>query len=57
MSSCRDPLTPGQLRRTPLYDYHLSNQAKMVPFAGWSMPLSYGDVGQGMYPTTRVPSR
>lgn len=20
----------------------------MVPFAGWSMPLSYGDVGQGM---------
>ncbi|ORY33427.1 aminomethyltransferase mitochondrial precursor [Naematelia encephala] len=35
-----------EAKRTPLYDYHLSQGAKMVPFAGWSMPLSYGDVGQ-----------
>ncbi|WWC58411.1 glycine cleavage system T protein [Kwoniella dejecticola CBS 10117] len=32
--------------KTPLYDFHVQHKAKMVPFAGWSMPLSYGDVGQ-----------
>lgn len=36
----------AQLRRTGLYDFHLENGAKMVPFAGYSMPLSYADVGQ-----------
>ncbi|KII86106.1 hypothetical protein PLICRDRAFT_44573 [Plicaturopsis crispa FD-325 SS-3] len=35
-----------QLKRTGLYDFHVANGAKMVPFAGYSMPLSYGDVGQ-----------
>lgn len=35
------------MKRTPLYDFHVKNGGKMVPFAGWSMPLSYGDVGQG----------
>ncbi|WVQ85311.1 glycine cleavage system T protein [Cryptococcus sp. DSM 104549] len=35
-----------ELKKTPLYDFHVQNSAKMVPFAGWSMPLSYGDVGQ-----------
>ncbi|PBK64350.1 glycine cleavage system T protein [Armillaria solidipes] len=34
------------LRKTPLYDFHIQNGGKMVPFAGYSMPLSYGDVGQ-----------
>ncbi|KAF8336017.1 glycine cleavage system T protein [Amanita rubescens] len=34
------------LRRTGLYDFHVQNGAKMVPFAGYSMPLVYGDVGQ-----------
>lgn len=34
-----------QLRRTGLYDFHVENGAKMVPFAGYSMPLSYGNVG------------
>lgn len=29
------------LRRTPLYPNHLSLGAKMVPFAGWEMPVSY----------------
>ncbi|KAK0215133.1 hypothetical protein IW262DRAFT_264933 [Armillaria fumosa] len=33
------------LRKTPLYDFHVQNGGKMVPFAGYSMPLSYGDVG------------
>jgi hypothetical protein len=32
--------------RTGLYDFHRKHGAKMVPFAGYDMPLSYGDVGQ-----------
>lgn len=30
------------LQRTPLYDAHLAAGARMVPFAGWEMPLHYG---------------
>lgn len=29
-------------RRTALYDLHLAAKARMVSFAGWSMPLNYG---------------
>lgn len=29
------------LRRTPLHDHHVAADARMVDFAGWSMPLSY----------------
>ncbi|MFA6549106.1 MAG: glycine cleavage system aminomethyltransferase GcvT [Candidatus Margulisiibacteriota bacterium] len=29
------------LKRTPLYDTHLALNAKIVPFAGWEMPVSY----------------
>ena len=29
-------------KKTPLYDYHLKADAKMVDFAGWQMPLHYG---------------
>ncbi len=32
------------LRRTPLYDRHLSLGARMVPFAGWEMPVQYAGV-------------
>lgn len=32
------------LRRTPLFDKHLALGAKIVPFAGWEMPLSYKSV-------------
>ncbi|AGT10412.1 glycine cleavage system aminomethyltransferase GcvT [Paracoccus aminophilus] len=28
-------------RRTTLYDLHLARGAKMVPFAGWDMPVQY----------------
>ncbi|KAG8748251.1 Aminomethyltransferase, mitochondrial [Ceratobasidium sp. 414] len=38
--------TDAPLRRTGLYDFHVANGAKMVPFAGYSMPLQYGSVGQ-----------
>ncbi|NNN11772.1 MAG: glycine cleavage system aminomethyltransferase GcvT [Acidimicrobiaceae bacterium] len=30
-------------KRTPLYELHLELGAKMVPFGGWEMPLSYPD--------------
>ncbi len=29
------------LRRTPLYDLHVSLQARIVPFAGYEMPVQY----------------
>jgi len=32
------------LKRTPLYDYHLELGAKIVPFAGWEMPVRYSSV-------------
>lgn len=32
------------LRRTQLYDLHISGGAKMVPFAGYEMPLQYEDL-------------
>ena len=28
-----------ELERTPLYDLHLAHGAKMVPFAGYDMPV------------------
>ncbi len=31
------------LKRTPLYEAHLAAGAKMVPFAGYSMPVQYAD--------------
>ena len=32
-----------ETRRTPLYDFHLANGARMVPFAGWDRPVQYAD--------------
>ncbi len=31
----------AEFRRTTLYDLHLARGAKMVPFAGWEMPVQY----------------
>ena len=31
----------GPLKRTALYDLHIAKGAKMVPYAGWEMPLQY----------------
>ena len=31
----------SELRRTPLYNVHVASGAKMVPFAGWEMPIEY----------------
>lgn len=33
------------LRRTPLYDWHTKRGARLVPFAGWQMPLQYEGLG------------
>ncbi|MEA1997383.1 MAG: glycine cleavage system aminomethyltransferase GcvT [Gemmatimonadota bacterium] len=32
------------MKRTPLYKSHLEAGAKMVPFAGWEMPVSYSGI-------------
>jgi aminomethyltransferase len=32
---------PSVLRRTALYEHHRALGAKMVPFAGWEMPVQY----------------
>ncbi|MCB0857067.1 MAG: glycine cleavage system aminomethyltransferase GcvT [Solirubrobacterales bacterium] len=32
------------LRRTPLYETHLDAGAKLVPFAGWEMPVQYDGI-------------
>jgi len=32
------------LRRTPLYEEHRSLGARLVPFAGWEMPVQYAGV-------------
>ncbi len=32
------------LRRTPLFDRHVAAGARMVPFAGWEMPVQYEGV-------------
>jgi aminomethyltransferase len=36
--------TTSSLRRTPLYDVHKSLGAKLVPFAGWEMPVQYAGI-------------
>src|SRR2546423_6662658 len=35
------PASDQPLRRTPLYDQHVALGAKMVPFAGYAMPVQY----------------
>src|SRR3954447_12678580 len=32
------------LKRTPLYDRHVAASARLVPFAGWEMPVQYGGI-------------
>ncbi len=34
----------SSIKRTPLYDLHVELGAKMVPFAGWEMPVRYSSV-------------
>ncbi len=34
----------GDLRKTPLYNVHVESNGRMVPFAGYSMPVSYSGI-------------
>lgn len=36
-----DPHNTPELKRTPLFDLHLQRGARMVPFAGYDMPVQY----------------
>jgi glycine cleavage system T protein (aminomethyltransferase) len=36
--------TETSLRRTPLYERHAAVGAKLVPFAGWEMPIQYAGI-------------
>jgi aminomethyltransferase len=40
------PETQTSLRRTPLYERHAGAGAKLVPFAGWEMPVQYEGIRQ-----------
>ncbi|CAM8982647.1 unnamed protein product [Rhodiola kirilowii] len=33
----------ADLKKTILYDFHVAHGGKMVPFAGYSMPIQYKD--------------
>ena len=35
-------ITMENIKRLPLHDFHIENSAKMINFAGWEMPVSYG---------------
>src|SRR3984893_9793198 len=37
---------PGEYNKTPLFDEHVRVGAKMVPFAGWLMPVQYTGIVQ-----------
>ena len=34
----------GDLLKTPLYDWHVAHDGRMVDFAGWSMPVQYSSI-------------
>jgi aminomethyltransferase len=42
----RLPHATDTLRRTPLFDRHVQAGAKLVPFAGWEMPVQYEGIRQ-----------
>jgi aminomethyltransferase len=44
--SGRLPHATDTLRRTPLFDRHEQAGAKLVPFAGWEMPVQYQGIRQ-----------
>ena len=34
----------SELKRTPLYDFHVAHGGRMVDFAGWEMPVQYRSI-------------
>ena len=37
-------MTDTHLKRTPLYECHIEAKARIVPFAGYEMPVQYAGV-------------
>lgn len=33
------------IKKTALYDFHVKQGGKMVPFAGYAMPVTYSNMG------------
>ncbi len=50
MSADGRPTQPSALKRTPLHEAHRRLGAKLVPFAGWEMPVQY----EGVIPEHRT---
>ena len=48
-------MTPSedQTRKTPLYEWHRAHGARLVNFAGWSMPVQYTSIVEE-HQTTRA---
>jgi aminomethyltransferase len=44
----------ASLARTPLHDWHVAHGARMVDFAGWSMPVQYGSIVEEHHATRRA---
>jgi aminomethyltransferase len=40
--------------RTPLYDWHVASQARMVEFGGWEMPVQYSSIVEEHQATRRA---
>nr|XP_002125419.1 aminomethyltransferase, mitochondrial-like [Ciona intestinalis] len=38
-------LCKDNIKTSVLHDFHVKNNAKMVPFAGWTMPIQYKSLG------------
>jgi aminomethyltransferase len=49
-------MSSDELKRTPLYEAHLSLRGKMVDFGGWNMPVQYtaGVIGEHMRTRTQA---
>lgn len=43
-----------QLARTPLFEWHVGRQARMVEFGGWSMPVQYSSIVDEHHATRRA---
>src|SRR5436309_3864400 len=42
--ACVQVSSTTELRRTPLYERHAAAGARLVPFAGWEMPVQYAGI-------------
>ena len=49
-----DPQTSAPPRRTPLYETHKALGARLVPFAGWEMPVQYSSALEEHHTTRKA---